>query len=53
MIQYVFEAAESSDASDVFIITEDQEIMDAVEAFGEGTSSFRNEEREVNRRRGS
>ena len=34
MIQYVFEAAESSNASDVFIITEDQEIMDAVEGFG-------------------
>lgn len=34
MIQHVFEAAEASEATDVFVATEDREIMDAVSAFG-------------------
>jgi len=33
MIQWVYEAAEKSDASDVFVITDSQEIINAVEAF--------------------
>lgn len=33
MIQWVYEAAEKSDATDVFIITDSQEIINAVEAF--------------------
>ena len=33
MIQWVYEAAEESDATDVFIITDSQEIINAVEAF--------------------
>ncbi|MFY0643139.1 MAG: 3-deoxy-manno-octulosonate cytidylyltransferase [Bacteroidia bacterium] len=34
MIQYVFDAAEASEASDSFVVTDSQEIMDAVESFG-------------------
>ena len=34
MIQYVFEAAESSLASDAFVVTDSDEIMQAVESFG-------------------
>lgn len=33
MIQWVYEAAEKSDATDVFVITDSQEIINAVEAF--------------------
>jgi 3-deoxy-manno-octulosonate cytidylyltransferase (CMP-KDO synthetase) len=33
MIQWVYEAAEKSDASDVFVITDSEEIIQAVEAF--------------------
>jgi 3-deoxy-manno-octulosonate cytidylyltransferase (CMP-KDO synthetase) len=33
MIQWVYEAAEKSEATDVFIITDSQEIINAVEAF--------------------
>ncbi|MDG2455482.1 MAG: 3-deoxy-manno-octulosonate cytidylyltransferase [Bacteroidia bacterium] len=33
MIQWVYEAAENSDATDVFVITDSQEIIDAVEGF--------------------
>ena len=34
MIQWVFEAAEASNASDAFVVTDSQEIMDAVRSFG-------------------
>jgi 3-deoxy-manno-octulosonate cytidylyltransferase (CMP-KDO synthetase) len=34
MIQWVYEAAEKSDATDVFIVTDSQEIIDVVDAFG-------------------
>lgn len=34
MIQWVFEAAENSNASDTFVVTDSEEIMTAVEAFG-------------------
>jgi len=33
MIQWVYEAAEKSEASDVFVITDSQDIINAVEAF--------------------
>jgi 3-deoxy-manno-octulosonate cytidylyltransferase (CMP-KDO synthetase) len=43
MIQWVYEAAEKSDASDVFIITDSQEIINAVEAF-EGSAILTSDE---------
>lgn len=34
MIQWVYEAAEKSDATDVFVVTDSQEIIDVVDGFG-------------------